>query len=104
MFGNLEVEIGPFSPTSTESQATRDRSLAQSLARFDNGNTTVHIVRMTSFCYYAIFDHSKLLGVANYGAWKFKMKNVLMQKMLWHLVSLDPERAFMEQDVVIASQ
>jgi len=26
MFGNLEVEIGPFNPTSTKSQATRDQS------------------------------------------------------------------------------
>jgi len=36
MFGSLEVEIGPFNPASTKSQATRDKSLAQSLAKSNN--------------------------------------------------------------------
>ncbi len=57
---NLEVEIGPFSPTLTESQATRDRSLAQSPTRSDNGNTTIQIVKMTSFGDCAMSDQSKL--------------------------------------------
>jgi hypothetical protein len=78
MFGNLDVEIGPFNPASIESQATRDQSLAQSPARSNNKNTTVQIVKMISFGDCAMFDQSKLLGVANYGAWKFKMKNILM--------------------------
>jgi hypothetical protein len=103
MFGNLDVEIGPLSPASIESQATRDRSLAQSPARSDNGNTTVQIVKMISFGDCAMSDQSKLSGVANYGAWKFKMKNILMREMLWHLVSLDLERVFVEQDIVITS-
>lgn len=104
MSGNLEVEIGPFSLASTERQATRDRSLAQSPAKSDNGNTTVQIVRMTSFGDCGMSDQSKLSGATNYGAWKFRMKNILMREMLWHLVSPDPERAFVELDVVIASQ
>ncbi len=32
------------------------------------------------------------------------MKNIMMREIFWHLVSSNLERAFVEQDVVIASQ
>lgn len=97
MFGNSDVEIGPFNPTSTKSQATRDQSLAQSLASSNNWNIIVQIVKMTSFGDCAMSYQSKLSKVANYRAWKFRMKNILMQEMFWHLISLDHERAFMNK-------
>jgi hypothetical protein len=59
-------------------------------------NTTIQIVRMTSFGDYAKSYQSKMSRAPNYEAWKFRMKNILMQEMFWHLVSPDPKKAFME--------
>jgi hypothetical protein len=51
---------------------------------------------MISFGDYAKSYQSKMSGAPNYEAWKFKMKNILMQEMFQHLVSLDPKKVFME--------
>ncbi len=51
---------------------------------------------MANFNNCTMFDQYKLSRVANYGAWKFKMKNILIQEMLWHLISLDLKKAFVE--------
>jgi hypothetical protein len=34
-----------------------------------------------------VSDQYKMLGVANFGALKFKMKNILMWEVLWHVVA-----------------
>jgi hypothetical protein len=51
---------------------------------------------MTSFGDYAKSYQSKMSRAPNYEAWKFRMKNILMQEMFWHLVSPDLKKAFME--------
>lgn len=43
-----------------------------------------------------MFYQYKLSRIANYGAWKFKMNNILIQELLWYLISLDLKRAFVE--------
>jgi hypothetical protein len=51
-----------------------------------------------------ISDQYKLSGVVNYGTWKFKMKNIMMWEMFWHLVLPDLARAVTEQDAPTTSQ
>jgi hypothetical protein len=51
-----------------------------------------------------VFDQYKLSKVANFGTWKFNMKNILMHKMLWHLVSPDPTREIMEDNSFVVAQ
>jgi hypothetical protein len=41
-----------------------------------------------------------LSRVANFGAYKSKMKNILMHKMLWYLVSLHLTRVIVEDSRV----
>jgi hypothetical protein len=45
-----------------------------------------------------------LLGATNYGAKKIRMKNIIMRKMLWHLVSHDLAMEIVEQDLATMSQ
>ncbi len=72
---------------------------------FNKGNFTIKIVKMSnSRCDNMVFDQYKLSKVANFGTWKFNMKNVLMHEMLWHLVSPDPTREIMEDDSTIVAQ
>jgi hypothetical protein len=54
---------------------------------------------MTSFGDCVMSNQSKLSRAANYKAWKFKMKNILMQKMFWHLVSPDLSQPHFEASV-----
>jgi hypothetical protein len=51
-----------------------------------------------------ISDQYKLSRATNYGAWKFKMINILMWEIFWHFVLLDPTRAVVEQDAPTTSQ
>jgi hypothetical protein len=46
-----------------------------------------------------VLDEYKLLRATNYGAWKFKMR-----EMLWHLILPDPLRTIMEQDLTTTFQ
>jgi len=69
------------------------------------GNSTIQIVKMfNSGGNNMISNQCKLLGATSFGAWKFKMKNILMRKMLWHLVSPNPIRRIMEEDSTITTQ
>jgi hypothetical protein len=54
---------------------------------------------MTSFGDCVMSNQSKLSRATNYKAWKFKMKNILMRKMFWHLVSLDLSQPHFEANV-----
>ncbi len=51
-----------------------------------------------------ISNQYKLWGPTNFGAWKFKMKNIMMHEMLWHLVSPNPIKRIMEEDSTIVAQ
>jgi hypothetical protein len=51
-----------------------------------------------------ISNQYKLWGTTTFGAWKIRMKNILMHKMLWHLVSPNLPREIMEEDSTIATQ
>lgn len=59
---------------------------------------------MGSSSNYAMSNQYKLSKIANYGAWKFRMKNILMQKMFWHLILPELKRSILEQDSVTTSQ
>ncbi len=71
----------------------------------NQGNSTIQIVRVLNLGGdNMISNQYKLWGAINFGACKFRMKNILMQEMLWHLVSSNPVRRIMEKDSTIASQ
>jgi hypothetical protein len=86
MFGNLEVNIGPFSSEFACSETMGDHNLTlmedrRSSTRFDNARPNLQVIRMGNSINYAMSNQYKLSGATNYGAWKFIMKNILMQEM-----------------------
>ncbi len=86
MFGNLEVTIGPFGSEFACSETMRDRRSTlmddrRISTRFDNARPNIQVIRMGNSINYAMSNPYKLSRAANYGAWKFKMKNILMREM-----------------------
>jgi len=86
MFGNLEVNIGPFGSEFACSETMRDRNLTlmedwRSSTRFDNAKPNIQVIRIGNSINYAMSNQYKLSRATNYGAWKFRMKNILMQEM-----------------------
>ncbi len=113
IFGTLEIDIGSqnpilikskYSPLCRHSKQRKMLKVHRSTTS-KQGNSTTQIVKMfNSGGNNMISNQCKLLGATNFGAWKFKMKNILMRKMLWHLVSPNPIRRIMEEDSTITTQ
>jgi hypothetical protein len=53
----------------------------RSSVEFDNARLNIQVIRMGNSINYAMSNQYKLSGTTNYGAWKFKMRNILMQEI-----------------------
>jgi hypothetical protein len=86
MFGNLEVNTRPFSSEFACSETMRDHRSTlmedqRSSTRFDNARPNIQVIRMGNSINYAMSNQYKLSRATDYGTWKFRMKNILMQEM-----------------------